>query len=99
MIKLSGNIKIWHGDYKHKNGDAELISSNCKLILKVPFEDTGFFGAYHLKKGENTLYASLPMGKDKASLVSINIDTKEIKILCNSDEADVYLSRRVSNRS
>ena len=69
-----------------ENGDAELLSSNGKLILKVPFEDTGFFGAYHLKKGENILYVSLPMGKDKASLVSINIDTKEIKVLC-----EVYL--------
>jgi len=74
------------------NGDIELLNSNGKLILKVPFEDTGVFGTYHLKKGENILYASLPMGKDKASLVSVNIDTKEIKTLCNSNEADVSLS-------
>lgn len=74
------------------NGDIDLLSNDKKLILRVPFEDTGVFGTYHLKKGENILYASLPMGKDKASLVSLNIDTKEIKILCNSDEADVYLS-------
>ncbi len=74
------------------NGDMELLTSNNKLILKIPFEDTGVFGTYHLKKGENVLYASLPLGKDKASLVSVNIDTKEIKTLCDSDEADVTLS-------
>ena len=74
------------------NGDIDLLSADEKLILRVPFEDTGVFGTYHLKKGENILYASLPMGKDKASLVSINIDTKEVKTLCDSDEADVYLS-------
>lgn len=74
------------------NGDIDLLSTDEKLILRVPFEDTGVFGTYHLKKGENILYASLPMGKDKASLVSINIDTKEVKTLCDSDEADVYLS-------
>ena len=74
------------------NGDVDLLTNNGKLIVRVPFEDTGFFGVDHIKKGENILYASLPMGKDKASLVSINIDTKEIKTLCDSDEADVYLS-------
>lgn len=74
------------------NGDNELLTADGKLILRVPFEDTGFFGAYHLKKGENILYASISMGKDKASLVSLNIDTKEIKTLCSSDESDVYLS-------
>ncbi|MBO4406036.1 MAG: S9 family peptidase [Alphaproteobacteria bacterium] len=74
------------------NGDEELLTIDGELILRVPFEDAGVFGAYHLKKGENILYASLPLGKDKASLVSINIDTKEIKTLCDSEEADVSLS-------
>ena len=74
------------------NGDEEILTADGKLILRVPFEDIGVSGAYHLKKGENLLYASLPMGKDKGSLVSINIDTREIKTLCDSDESDVYLS-------
>ncbi len=74
------------------NGDIDLLTADGNLILRVPFEDTGVFGTYHLKKGENILYASLPMGKDKASLVSLNIDTKEMKTLCKSEESDVSLS-------
>lgn len=74
------------------NGDEEILTADGKLVLRIPFEDAGVSGAYHLKKGENLLYASLSMGKDKGSLVSINIDTKEIKTLCDSDESDVYLS-------
>ncbi len=75
-----------------ENGDIELLTADEKLILTIPFEDTGVFGTYHLKKGEDLLYASLPLGKDKASLVSIDINTKETKVLCDSNEADVYLS-------
>ncbi|MCR4623850.1 MAG: S9 family peptidase [Alphaproteobacteria bacterium] len=74
------------------NGDEEILTVDGKLVLRIPFEDAGVSEAYHLKKGENLLYASLSMGKDKGSLVSINIDTKEIKTLCDSDESDVYLS-------
>ena len=58
------------------NGDIELLTADNQLILKVPFEDTGVFGTYHLKKGEDLLYASAAQGKDKASLISIDINTK-----------------------
>lgn len=74
------------------NGDIELINFQNEVIMTVPFEDMGVFSPYHLKKGEDIFYAALPSGKDKAALVAINLKTKEVKNLFESNEADVRLS-------
>ena len=46
---------------------------------------------YNFKKGEEVLYASSVFGKDKTSLVSIDLRTKEVKTLYESERADVVL--------
>ncbi|MBE6447335.1 MAG: S9 family peptidase [Alphaproteobacteria bacterium] len=75
-----------------ENGDTQLFSETNNLLMTVAFEDVGVFVPYHLAKGKNLLYASHPMGKDKAALISFDLDTKEIKTLLESDEANVILS-------
>ncbi len=74
------------------NGDTELRSETGKILMTVPFEDVGVFVPYHLAKGKDILYASHPMGKDKASLIAFNLKTKEKKILFESEESDVKLA-------
>ena len=75
-----------------ENGDTTLFSENNELLMTVAFEDYGVFVPYHIAKGKNVMYASHPMGKDKAALISFDLDTKEIKTLLESNEANVTLS-------
>lgn len=74
------------------NGDVELLTTRGDVVFKVPCDEAvcGFF--MHFKKNSDILYASCPLGKDKAALISINIKTKEVKTLFESDESDVQLA-------
>ena len=74
------------------NGDMQLLDSDRKVVLKVPFEETSNGNFYHMKKNEDRLYASFSMGKDKASLISIDLKTKEVKVIFKSDEADIGMA-------
>ncbi len=74
------------------NGDLQLYSDKNQLLMIVPFEDTGVFAPYYINT--NLLYASHPLGKDKAALISFNLETKETKVLFESNEADVELASK-----
>ena len=73
------------------NGDVELLNSQKEVVLKIPFEEASCTSFYNFKKGEEVLYASSVFGKDKTSLVSIDLRTKEVKTLYESERADVVL--------
>ncbi|MBR1734904.1 MAG: S9 family peptidase [Alphaproteobacteria bacterium] len=74
-----------------KNGDIELLTPKNERILTIPFEEATCGCFYHMKKDEDILYASYPMGKDKASLIAIDLQTKKVTTLFESDLADVRL--------
>ena len=65
-----------------------LLDADRKVVVKIPQEETLGGCFYHMKKDSDLLYASYAFGKDKASLVSIDLKTKEMKTLFESNEAD-----------
>ena len=74
------------------NGDVELLTARGDVVLKIPCEEAICGRFSHFKKNSDILYGLCPLGKDKAALMSVNIKTKEIKTLFESDEADVQLA-------
>ena len=75
------------------NGDIDVINARTKKkIFTIKSEDTGLFVPYHIRRGQNILYASMFNGGDKSSLVSIDLDSGEIKTIYASDKSDVSLA-------
>ena len=74
------------------NGNVEILNSQKEVVLKIPFEDSETSGFSHFKKGEDILYGSSTLNKDKASLVAFDLKTKKMKVLFESEQADVSLT-------
>ncbi|MBQ3565088.1 MAG: S9 family peptidase [Alphaproteobacteria bacterium] len=90
-FEFDENLKIRLFCEVLENGDTDVKDADGNVVLHILAEDMGVSEISHFAKGKNVLFATLGQGEDKASLVSIDLDTKKITTLFKSDKADVSL--------